>query len=195
MTKVQFRQLLFELSLTPSVVSCIEGKESVAILTYMVKLRTGETNVSLAVKLLVHVSTIYRRLKMARQLFTNFVQHNVNVTLNRSEMISRSSVLSRSIFSPTNLDVSVQIWDGTYIFMQKTANHKYQKYTYNSHKKTNYVKMMMCGLSSGYILATFGPYRPYKATENDATLAKRILSDNGIFQNAHQGKFNLKTLN
>lgn len=189
--KHQFYRLLFELSLTPVVVEYSKSKESLAVLTYLVKLRTGETNVSLAIKFSVSCRTLSRRLKLARQLFANFVQQNVNHTLNRPQMISYSTVLSRSIFSPANLNVSVQIWDGTYIYMQKTANHRYQKYTYNSHKKRNYLKMMMCVLSGGYILATFGPF---KATENDATLAKKILSDHGIFQNAQFGKSNLKNL-
>lgn len=173
------------MSLIPVVVKYIKSKASLAVLTYLVKLRTGETNVSLAIKFSVSDRTISRRLKLARQLFENFVQLNVNHTLDRAQMISYSTVLSRSIFSPSNLNTSVQIWDGTYIFMQKTANHKYQKFTYNSHKKRNYVKMMMCVLSSGYILATFGPF---KATDNDATVAKTILGDLGIFQNAHIGK-------
>lgn len=184
LTKLQFRQLLFELSLAPAAVNNIGSRKSLAVLTYLIKLRTGDTDVCLAAKFSVHTTTIYRRLKLARQLFNNFAQHNVNCSLDRSEMIANSTALSRSIFSPANLDVSVQIWDGTYIFMQKSANHRFQKYTYNSHKKRNYVKMMMCVLTSGYILATFGPY---KATENDATLAKKILNDNGIFQNAHAG--------
>lgn len=179
------------MSLIPVVVKYIKSKASLAVLTYLVKLRTGETNVSLAIKFSVSDRTISRRLKLARQLFENFVQLNVNHTLDRAQMISYSTVLSRSIFSPSNLNTSVQIWDGTYIFMQKTANHKYQKFTYNSHKKRNYVKMMMCVLSSGYILATFGPF---KATDNDATVAKTILGDLGIFQNAHIGKWKLRNL-
>lgn len=191
LTKEQFYELLFELSVTLTRVEYTKSKKSCAVLTYLVKLRTGDTNISLATKFSVSNYTIARRLKLARQLFGEFVTRNVNRTLDRSQMISYSSVLSRSLFSPANLNVCVQIWDGTYIFIQKSANHRYQKFMYNSHKKRNYVKIMVCVLSSGYILAVFGPF---KATENDATIAQKILSDHGIFNNSHPGNQNSMNL-
>lgn len=186
LTKSQFHQLLREVSAVerPDEVS---SKQSVSILTYSMKIRSGMTDMALACKFIVSRHTIMRRLVLGRSLLTeNFVPANINFVRERSDLISHSTVLSRYLFSPNNPNVAIQIWDATYLFMEKSGNYRYQKYTYNSHKKRNYVKIMMCVLTDGTILGVFGLY---KATQNDACIANSILEKNhAIFQNILLGK-------
>lgn len=152
------------------------------------KIRSGISDISLGLKFSVSHTTIYRRLCLARELlFNDFARRNVNVVRERNDLISHSTVLSRHLFSSNNPNTVVQIWDATYIFVQKSQNHYHQKRTYNSYKKRNFVKIMMCVLSDGLILGVFGLYT---ALENDASIAKKLLEKNEpVFQNIQLGNF------
>lgn len=152
------------------------------------KIRSGVSDTSLGCKFSVSRWTIIRRLRLGRGLLINdFAGTNVNVVRGRNDLISHSTVLSRHLFSPNNANTVVQIWDATYIYVEKSQNHYHQKRTYNSYKKRNFVKIMMCVLSDGMILAAFGLYT---ALENDASIAKRLLESNQpVFQNIQLGNF------
>ena len=65
--------------------------------------------------------------------------------------------LSVKLFNVHDLSV-ITIWDGTYVYIQKSANYSFQKATYSMHKGGNLVKMMMVVSTTGYIIETFGPY-------------------------------------
>lgn len=187
LTKTQFHQLLREVPAiqTPDVVS---SKEPVAILIYLMKIRSGMTDMSLGCKFSVSRKVIMRRLRLGRRLLTNgFISSNINFVRDRDNLILHSSVLSRYLLSPNNPDVVVQIWDATYLFVEKSQNYRHQKCTYNSYKKRNFVKIMMCVLSDGTIMGVHGLYT---ATENDAGIAKRLLESNdSTFRNIRLGDF------
>lgn len=186
LTRNQFQQLLSEVPSIPAPQN-ISSKEPVAILTYLMKIRSGMTDMALACKFNVSRKTINRRLRLGRQILTDdFASRNVNYVRDRNDIISHCSVLSRNLFSPNDPNKTVQIWDATYLYIEKSHNYEYQKYTYNSHKKRNYVKIMMCVLTDGTIIAAFGLF---KATENDASIAQNMLKENHpIFQNVIPGK-------
>lgn len=100
------------------------------------KIRFGVSDTSLGCKFSVSHTTIFRRLRIGRRLLINdFAGTNVNVVRDRNNLISHSTVLSRHLFSPNNANTVVQIWDATYIFVEKSQNHYHQKRTYNSYKK------------------------------------------------------------
>lgn len=97
---------------------------------------------------------------------------NINQIRSREDLISHCTLLSQKLFYPENPQKVILIWDGTYIYIEKSAQHKFQKNTYNSHKKRNYVKPMMIVTTGGTIVCAIGPF---KAIENDATITKKIL--------------------
>lgn len=70
----------------------------------------------------------------------------------------------------------ITVWDGTNVYIQKSANYSFQKATYSMHKGRNLVKMMMVVSTSGYILETFGPYLA-NGKNNVAQITKHIAED------------------
>lgn len=77
--------------------------------------------------------------------------------------------MSSALFDRGDQSRAHLILDGTYIFIDKSTNYLVQKQTFNSHKKRNYVKMMMGVATNGKIILASGPF---KATENDAEITK-----------------------
>lgn len=106
------------------------------------------------------------------ELKKDFVPNFVNHIRSRDDLISHCTPLSKILFYPDNLQKIVLIWDGTYIFIEKSSQHYFQKLTYNSHKKRNYIKPMIIVTTDGTIVCVLGPF---KAVENDAKMTKKIL--------------------
>jgi len=65
--------------------------------------------------------------------------------------------LTSKIFYNPNDDKIIMIFDGTYLFIQKSANFSLQRNTYCSHKSRNLIKPMMV-VYPGYIAGVFDPY-------------------------------------
>lgn len=95
-----------------------------------------------------------------------------NVT--RSVLQQHTTPQSRIIFSNSNVDRVTTIWDGTYLFCDKSGNFEFQKDSYSVQKKRSLVKAMVCVSPDGFIIDIF---RPFKASENDASILQTILRD------------------
>lgn len=95
--------------------------------------------------------------------------------LNRSELLSHHTSYSRIFFG----EGACLIWDGTYLYINKSSDHLLQKQTYSGQKKRHLVKMMSITLPDGYVLDTIGPYA---GTKNDATIAQHITQVNDQLQ-------------
>lgn len=67
------------------------------------------------------------------------------------------------------------IWDGTYIYINKSANQTFQKLTYNKQKSQKILRPMVCVTTNGYIIDVFGSF---EATKNDAKCMRQILECN-----------------
>ena len=66
-------------------------------------------------------------------------------------------------------DEIVTVWDGTYIYIQKSSNYSFTKKTYSIHKNRPLVKMMVIVSTKGYIIEVLGPYLANGAN-NDANI-------------------------
>lgn len=136
---------------------------------------TGSNDESIANYFGIGRTTVVQRLKTVREILMNdFVPNSVNFTRSREDLMSHTSVLSRSLLSPRNAEAVVVIWDGTYIYIEKSGQHAFQKNSYCSHKKRNYIKPMMIVATDGTIIAVVGPF---KATTNDASISMQILAE------------------
>lgn len=73
--------------------------------------------------------------------------------MNRDELVAHKSNTSRILFDGENdnMNTAHLILDGTYIYLEKSSNHRFQKDSYNTHKKRNYMKIMMGVLTDGTI--------------------------------------------
>lgn len=75
---------------------------------------------------------------------------------------------------------AVLLLDGTYIFIQKSKNHKFQRKTYSLHKHRNLLKAMMVVMPNGRILFADGLYfADYQ--NSDSEILEDMLSKQGGF--------------
>lgn len=171
--KAQFKELLHELpSLAEELGS--NDKASDALFMYLMRLRTGQTYEEIAIHFAVSPSTVQRRLDLVRNILNRvIVPRFLNYEMDREELLGNKSATSKILFDGGRSNCAHLILDGTYIYLEKSSNHRFQKESYNSHKKRNYLKIMMGVLTNGRILFALGPF---KATDNDALITEKILS-------------------
>ena len=68
----------------------------------------------------------------------------------------------------------VEIWDGTYVYIEAPGDNDMQREFYSCQKKCHLLKMMIACLSDGRIVEVSGPY---SATSNDATIQVLMLQN------------------
>lgn len=160
----------------PSLLNQAGEGASNALFIYLMKLRLGDSNESIANYFGMNMWKVAEILKLVRaSLLSDFAPKYVNHARSREDLLSHCSRLSRKLFLQDDDQRMVVIWDATYIYVEKSFNHQFQKQTYNSQKKRNYVKPMVCVASDGTIICTVGPF---KATQNDATIMTQIIPEN-----------------
>jgi hypothetical protein len=85
-----------------------------------------------------------------------FVELNIGVGLITRETIQKNtSDLSKALFKPEDASI-ITVWDGTYVYIQKSANYSFQKQTYSMHKHRSLLKMMMIVTTNGKFLIFLG---------------------------------------
>ena len=98
--------------------------------------------------------------------------------------LTHTTELSKTIFEP-NEDAVMSVWDGTYIFIQKSSNYFFQKESFSMHKHRNLLKIMIIISTTGHIIECFGPYFA-KGNNNHAKISQDTLKDktriNGFFK-------------
>lgn len=145
-----------------------------ALFAYLMKLRLGRSNESIGSYFGINRNIIAKRISSVRQaLLADIAPKFVNYERSRRNLLSHTSRLSKNLFT-SRPDQIVVIWDATYVYVEKSLNHTAQKKTYNTHKKRNYVKPMLCVATDGTIICVIGPF---KATENDASIMQKILPE------------------
>lgn len=174
LTARQFHELLNDLPTLRSKFDNNAAKD--ALFIYLMKIRTGATNNEIGFNFGLSRRSIGRRLNIVRNaIFSDFVPRFVNYARTREDLLQHCTPLSKRLFDPNNTGKLIWIADGTYVFIEKSEQHKFQKLSYNSHKKRNYIKVMNIVTSDGTIVFTLGPF---EATKNDATIMEEILSKN-----------------
>lgn len=167
-SKVDFKTLLHE---CPSL-KILPGCSSDALFMYLMKMRTARSLAEIANYFNVSIATISTKIATVRQaLLKDIVPLYVNFERSREEILSHTTTFSRTFFDQ-NYGRAHLILDGTYVYIESSKDHSFQKRTYNSHKKRNYIKMMMGTAPDGEILFALGPYQ---ATENDASITDKLL--------------------
>lgn len=75
--------------------------------------------------------------KVREAMNTDFVFNNVNYVPSREVLLDSNTDMGRGLFSPDEDGKAVLICVATYIFINKSSNHEFQKMSYNSQKKRN----------------------------------------------------------
>lgn len=174
LTLDQFNDLLAKL---PSLINSFQNPShaEVALYMYLMKMRTGLPSDDIGRFFSVTRVTVERQLSKVRAAMnSDFVFENVNYVRSRDELLASNTDMGRGIFRTVEEDKLPLVCDGTYIYVNKSSNHEFQKKTYTSKKKRNFLKIMMYVTCNGTIVYAFGPY---PASQNDATILKSIFEE------------------
>ena len=145
----------------------------------LVKLRTGLPNTILSTLFCLTKNQIQRSVHSAKNaMMADYVPNHLGFQHIDHETFvnSHNTPLANNLFS-NNENSAILVLDGTYIYIQKSSNYKFQRVCYSMHKHRPLVKMMVIVASDGYILNVLGPYRS-DGKNNDASITKHILRKN-----------------
>jgi hypothetical protein len=112
---------------------------------------------------------------VSKALHEHFVPNFLGFNhLSRDEAISKHGrTMFKELFETPD-DTMFTIFDGTYLYIDKSTDFEQQKRTYCVPKKRNLIKPMMVCLEDGYCVAAPGPYI-CDAKNNDANILKSML--------------------
>lgn len=179
LTLSQFKDLLASLPTFQS------RNQSKALYIFLVKLRTGQTNEVIADEFHLTATTVGRILSRVRMvLIQHFAHKHVNYLRSHEDLVLHNTTMCRELFCKDDVNRVVLICDGTYLFTNKSRNYEFQKQTYTSQKKRNFIKVMMCVASDGCIVFLMGPY---PARDNDAKILRAIFDTSTAFDNLREG--------
>lgn len=166
-SKIEFKQLLHECAS----LRAIKGSSD-ALFMYLMKMRTARTQQDIGFYFKISDRTVSTKIAVVRKcLVTDIAAKYLNYSRTRDDLLSHKTAISECLFGQG----AQLIMDGTYLYIQKSKDHTFQKVTFNNHKKRNYIKIMMGTAPDGEIIFALGPYR---AVDNDATITKQILQGN-----------------
>lgn len=157
---------------TPSLAeSCRKSKTALGI--FLSKIRTGESNERLGTFFHMVRSNLERLMKIAREcLERDFVPRYLGFNhMTRQQIIERTLAVPGAVFG--NSGEAIIICDGTYMYIQKSANFSFQKITYSLQKHRNLLKPFLFVTCDGHIVDISGPHA---AIENDASILNHHLS-------------------
>lgn len=187
LTEQQFNDLF---SRVPSLLAKFEHDKNnrtayESLYMYLLKLRTGRTNDDIGSMFGLTRQSVTNRFNKVREAMENdFVFQNVNYMNTREELAQNSTTFSQTLFANGDESVPILVFDGTYIWCQKSANFDFQKQTYNGQKKRNFVRVMVCTTTNGTIVSVRGPY---PASINDASVLNLISENTSALDNLLPG--------
>lgn len=176
-TKINFDDLLLHIksirhSKNRSIKTCIA--------LFLVRLRTGMSYGMLSTLFNIGKYSIRRAIGTARrELSQNFTTKYMGFQhITRQDIIDKHTrPLAKELFGNIIDNPVILVADGTYIYIEKSSNFKFQRRCYSMHKNRPLVKPMVFVSTSGYILSILGPYFA-DPKNNDANILKHNLRTN-----------------
>lgn len=165
----------------------VEGKVKVTpvrtvrttLAIFLMKLRGGESNRILSTLFNISKSSVHRGVKSIRTVLMNggFVAENLGFGhVTREQIIQEHTrPLAQMILGDTVSQPAILVLDGTYIYIHKSGNFKFQRQSFSLHKGRPLVKPMIIVSTTGYFVSVLGPYI---ARNNDATILNHIMHSN-----------------
>ncbi|VDI44871.1 Hypothetical predicted protein [Mytilus galloprovincialis] len=147
---------------------------------FLTKLRSGMSNKILATLFNISKDSIRKAISSARDA----VKQHFTPKYLGFDHVSRESViqnhtrpLAQTLFGDITNTTAILVIDGTYIYIQKSGQFKFQRSTYSMHKFRNLIKPMMFVTTTGYIVSVIGPYL-CNSKNNDAKILNSIFKNN-----------------
>lgn len=151
-----------------------------ALVTFLTKLRTGNSNALIASILGLQreqqvsdyvdaVATSFERDVLPKNFGINDVS--------RETILVNQSTVAKKLLN-LGEDEAVLIFDGTYVTHQKSTNNDYQRRSYSGQKKKHLAKPFTICTTNGFVVDTLGPF---PANLNDAQILEEVLkNENGL---------------
>lgn len=143
---------------------------------YLCKLRTGEPNNRIGTIFNVSRRSVDRKIRKVRNcIAADFVPFNLGLDhITRDQVIHHNRILPNNIFGNEAVPKAIVIFDGTYLFVEKSSNFLFQRRSYSLHKYRNLVKPFLIVCADGYIIDVTGPY---PAVTSDSDIMEKILQN------------------
>lgn len=158
-------------SLSRSVRTCLA--------VFLMKLKTGLPNKVLSILFRLKKHQVQRIIHSARlSLMTEFVPNYLGFGhISHEDFCQQhTTTVAKTLFTNESSQ-AVIILDGTYVYIQKSSNYRFQRQSYSLHKHRSLVKPMVIVASDGYILSVLGPYLA-DYHNNDAAITKHLFKHN-----------------
>lgn len=151
-------------------------KPRLALGIYLLKLRTGDSNVRLASQFSMSRRNFERNIAIVREcLLNDFINRHLGFDhIDRNDVLRRNLLIPKGLFGNSNNNKAIIICDGTYAYIQKSSNFLFQRLTYSLHKFQNLLKPFLITCTDGYIIDVLGPF---PATMSDATIMSNIVNN------------------
>lgn len=145
-----------------------------ALAVFLHWLKTGHTQDNIAflfgIQDRLYVSNYCDQVRQS--LINDFVPEYLGYRVcSREELIEKSTETFKELYDMRNGQLAV-IMDGTYCYMQKSANNEIQKATYSGQKKRHLWKPFVITTTNGYIIEVEGPFF---ANESDSTILNELI--------------------
>ncbi|CAM4906565.1 unnamed protein product [Rotaria socialis] len=159
--------------------SRIRSKRTTTAL-FCAKMRLGLSNSVLSTMFHIKDDKVVSRIihQVTEALMKNFVpKHTGFRHVSRQTVLEQHQTLKANMLLTSNNQQVVVVMDGTYLYLQKSANNELQRRNYSTHKHRHLIKPMIITTRSGYILSVLGPFfGDYK--NNDANIITHCLLTN-----------------
>lgn len=146
---------------------------------FLMKLRGGDSNRILSTLFNISKSSVHRSIKSIRTALMNgrFVKENLGFGhITRETVIQQHTrPLAQTLFGDAATQQAILVLDGTYIYINKSGNFKFQRQSFSLHKGRPLVKPLVIVSTTGYFISVMGPYI---AKNNDATILNHVMKTN-----------------
>lgn len=176
LNKIQFAALLNDL---PTLVELEKKFINTALASFLIKLKTGLANDLISSLVNIPRRSLEILMNKAREsLLKDFVPKFLGIQINSREKIKEnSSVVANNLFLKNNNENIITIWDGTYIYIQKSSNYIFQRKSYSIHKSRQLLKPFLAVAANGYIIDVFGPYN---SNDSDSKILNNLMKNDSF---------------
>lgn len=160
----------------PSMRSTKTRSVTQALIVFLFKLRTGNSNRTIAAVLGLqyeqYVSEFFNEVVKGfkRDILPLHFSYSAIV---RQDLISNTSSTAKKLLNLSENQLVI-ICDGTYVQHQKSQNNFYQRKSFSGQKKMHLCKPFTICTTNGYIIDFAGPFY---GTQNDASILKLVLQN------------------
>lgn len=152
------------------------AKQRLILGAYLMHLYVDLSEARIATLLCITQQCVSKYVRRARDSLSEFVALFLD-GVKRTDVMKETTEILRILHQvPKNSDNILTVWDGTYIFLPKSSNFRFQRVTYSGHKKTNYLKPMLAVSTSGLIVNVLGPERLWAGSMSDADIFKSCIN-------------------